>query len=188
MTREDAWHLVCEHTPSDSLRRHMLAVETCMRWYAERLGEDPDAWGLAGLLHDFDYEQHPDEHPLWGLRLLEDRGVDERILKAIASHYEAKTGVAPQTPMERHLFACDELAGLITAVTYVRPSKDIADVEVKSVRKKLKEPSFAAGVDRDDVVNGAERIGVELDIHIGNMLEAMKANAGPLGLGGGNVA
>lgn len=184
MTREDAWHLVCEHTPSDSLRRHMLAVETCMRWYAAKLGSDVDQWGLAGLLHDFDYEQHPDEHPLWGMKLLEEKGTDPEIVKAVASHYAEKTGVEPTTPMERHLFACDELTGFITAVTYVRPSKDIADVEVKSVKKKLKEASFAAGVKRDDVAKGAEMIGLELDEHIANMLEAMKAEALALGLSG----
>lgn len=184
MTRADALALVQEHTPSDSLRRHMLGVETCMRWYASKLGEEVELWGLAGLLHDFDYEQHPDEHPLWGMELLETINADPRVIKAIASHYEAKTGVKPETPMERHLFACDELSGLITAVTYVRPSKNIADVEVKSVTKKLKEPSFAAGVSRDDVYRGAELIEVPIDQHITNMIEAMRGNAEALGLGG----
>ncbi|MBS1724028.1 MAG: HDIG domain-containing protein [Armatimonadetes bacterium] len=184
MTRDEAFELVCAHTPSDSLRRHMLAVETCLRWYARKLEEDEETWGLAGLLHDFDYEQHPDEHPLWGMRLLEQMGVDPVIVKAIASHYADKTGVRPETPLERHLFACDELAGLITAVTYVRPSKSILDVEVKSVTKKLREPSFAAGVNRDDVQQGAQMIGLELHEHIANMLEAMKANAAELGLQG----
>ena len=184
MTREEAWNLVCEHTPSESLRRHMLAVETCMRWYAAKLGEDEDTWGLTGLLHDFDYEQHPDEHPLWGMALLEQKGADPAIVKAIASHYAEKTGVDPESLMERHLFACDELTGFITAVTYVRPSKDIADVEVKSVKKKLKEASFAAGVKREDVTKGAEMIGLDLDDHVANMLEAMRAQAASLGLAG----
>lgn len=184
MTRDVALALMHEHTPSDSLRRHMLAVEACMRWYATKLDEDAELWGVTGLLHDFDYEQHPDEHPLWGMALLDEKGVDSRIVRAIASHYAAKTGVSPESAMERHLFACDELSGLITAVTYVRPSKNIADVEVKSVLKKFKEPSFAAGVNRDDVTNGAEMIGSPLDQHIANMLEAMKASATQLGLEG----
>lgn len=183
MTREEAYALVCEHTPSDSLRRHMLAVECCVRWYARHLGEDEDTWGLAGLLHDFDYELHPEEHPLWGIGMLEEIGVNPVVVRAIASHYAEKTGVQPETPLERHLFACDELAGLITAVTYVRPSKDIADVEVKSVLKKFKEPNFAAGVNRDDVRAGAEMIGLSLEEHIANMLQAMKEEKAALGLG-----
>ena len=162
----------------------MLAVEACMRWYAEKLGEDQELWGLVGLLHDFDYEQHPDDHPLWGMDLLEKLGMDEVVIRAIASHYAAKTGVAPESRMEKHLFACDELSGFITAVTYVRPSKNIADVQVKSVTKKLKEHSFAAGVNRDDVVNGAEMIGLPLEEHIANMITAMSLAAAPLGLAG----
>lgn len=183
MTREEVYALVCEHTPSDSLRRHMLAVECCVRWYARHLGEDEDTWGLAGLLHDFDYELHPEEHPLWGIGMLEEIGVNPVVVRAIASHYAEKTGIQPESALERHLFACDELAGLITAVTYVRPSKDIADVEVKSVLKKFKEPNFAAGVNREDVRRGAELIGLPLEQHIANMLEAMKADKASLGLG-----
>lgn len=184
MTRNEAYNLVCEHTPSDSLRRHMLAVECCMRWYARKLGEDEELWGVTGLLHDFDYEQHPDEHPLWGMNHLKGLGADPVITKAIASHYADKTGVQPETSLERHLFACDELSGLITAVTYVRPSKNIADVEVKSVMKKLKEPNFAAGVNRDDVRQGAELIGVPLEDHVANMIVAMRSEATALGLAG----
>lgn len=182
--RADAWALLVANTPSESLRRHCLAVETCMRGYAASLGEDVETWGAAGLLHDFDYEQHPGEHPLWGMALLREQGWSEEIIQAIASHYEEKTGVTPERPIERYLVACDELSGFITAVTYVRPSKSIHDVEVKSVTKKLKEPSFAAGVNRDDVRRGAELIGLPLDEHIANCLTAMQADAGKLGLAG----
>lgn len=163
-----------------------MAVESCMRGYAQRLGEDVEQWGAAGLLHDFDYEQHPDEHPLWGMALLREQGWPEPVILAIASHYEAKTGVTPTTSIERYLFACDELSGLITAVTYVRPTKSVRDVEVKSVTKKFKEPSFAAGVNRDDVRRGAELIGLPLDQHIANCLAAMQADAEKLGLAGAN--
>lgn len=155
-----------------------------MRAYAEKLGEDVEVWGNAGLLHDFDYEQHPDEHPLWGMALLREQGWPEELIGAIAAHYSAKTGVEPATPIQKYLFACDELSGLITAVTYVRPSKSILEVEVKSVMKKLKTPSFAAGVNRDDVNQGAELVRLPLEEHVGNCLTAMQKDAEILGLRG----
>jgi predicted hydrolase (HD superfamily) len=155
-----------------------------MRGYATMLAEDVELWGNAGLLHDFDYEQHPDEHPLWGMSLLREHGWPEALVLAIAAHYSAKTGVAPTTAIQRYLFACDELSGLITAVTYVRPSKSILEVEVKSVTKKLKTPAFAAGVNREDVTNGAALIGLPIEDHIANCLRSMQRDAKSLGLDG----
>lgn len=161
-----------------------MAVEACLRWYAAKLGEDVEMWGNAGLLHDFDYEQHPDEHPLWGMQRLQELGWPEELIEAVASHYPAKTGVPPTTSLQRHLFACDELSGLITAVTYVRPSKSILEVEVKSVMKKFRTPAFAAGVNRDDVTEGAHLIGLPLEEHIENCLTAMQGKAAELSLVG----
>ncbi len=182
MTRDEALTLMTEHTSSESLQRHMLAVEACMRWYARKLGEDEELWGRAGLLHDFDYEEHPDDHPLPGMKMLEDLGEDPALIRAIAAHYAEKTGVEPESPLERHLFACDEITGFLMACVYVRPSRSIMDLEVKSVTKKLKVPAFAAGVKREDLHHGAELIGVELNQHIANCIEAMRTEADLLGI------
>lgn len=143
-----------------------------------------EEWGLAGLLHDFDYELHPEEHPLWGMDLLESRGVSPSVIRAIAAHYPEKTGVQPESPMERSLFAVDELSGFVTACVYVRPSKSILDLEVKSVTKKFKVPAFAAGVNRDDVRRGAELLGVTLEELVQQVIDGMRAKASELGLAG----
>jgi putative nucleotidyltransferase with HDIG domain len=183
LSRSAALHLLFEHTKSDSLRRHCFGVETCVRWYAERLGEDVEKWGLAGLLHDFDYEAHPEEHPQWGMCLLETMDVPTDVIHAIGAHADY-TGIPRESLLDKYLFACDELSGFITAVAYVRPSKCVLEVEVKSVVKKLKTPAFAAGVNRDDVHEGARLIGLSLEEHIANLIEAMKGNADELGLRG----
>lgn len=185
-TREEAWRLVAEYTTNDSLRRHMLAVETAMRAYAERFSEDPDVWGVVGLLHDFDYERYPDisaeGHPSMGAAILRERRVDEEIVQAILSHAPEITGRRPESKLEKSLFAVDELTGFIVAVALVRPSKQLADVELKSVKKKWKDRAFAAPVNRDEIAHAASELGVPLDEHIQLVLDAMKANAKELGL------
>jgi putative nucleotidyltransferase with HDIG domain len=189
INRESAWSLMCEFTQSESLRKHMLAVEACMRAYARKLGEDQDQWGITGLLHDFDYEKYPtpQEHPFVGNKILEERGYPEDMRRAILSHADY-SGVKRESKMEKTLFACDELAGFITATALVKPGRSLAEVEAKSVRKKMKDKAFARSVNRDDIINGAAEMGVDLEEHIAFCIEAMKEIAGELGLAGANSA
>ncbi len=189
-SRADALALMEAWTASDSLRKHMLSVEAAMVAYARHFGEDEAAWGLAGLLHDFDYERFPNEahaadaeHPAEGVRHLRSLGYPEGILQAILGHAHY-TGVARETRMAKALFAVDELTGLITAAALVRPSRSVLDLEVSSVKKKMKDKAFARGVSREDVVNGAAALGVELDPHIAFVIDAMRTRASLLGLGG----
>ncbi len=188
MEREQAWAIVTEFTESDSLRRHMLSVECAMRAYATAFDSNPDLWGAVGLLHDFDYEMYPDiaveGHPVVGSKILRERGVPEEIIRAILSHAEEITGVIPESDMEKALVAVDELTGFLIAVTLVRPSKSILDVKLKSVRKKWKDKSFAAPVNRQEIEHAAANLGRELDVHIQFVLDAMKNCAKSLGLAG----
>ena len=191
MTRDEALALMHEYTGSESLRRHMYAVEIAMRAMALRAGEDPDRWGLVGLLHDFDYERFPNEvhapdreHPAEGVRLLAARGLPEDMQQAILGH-ATYTGVPRESAMARALFAVDELCGFLTACALVRPSKSLADIEVASVRKKLRDKAFARGVSREDVLRGAEELGVPLEEHIAFVLAALAPREREIGLGGG---
>ena len=187
--RESAWGLLTEFTQSESLRKHALSVEACMRAYARKLAagstEQEDLWGVAGLLHDFDYEKYPsaDDHPYKGNEILKERGYSDEIRRAIMSHAEY-SGVSRDTPMEKALFACDELAGFITAVALIKPGKSLAEVDAKSVRKRMKDKAFARKVNRDDIVKGAADLGVDLEEHIAFCIEALKAIADKLGLDG----
>lgn len=185
MNRKDAWDIVCKYVASEGLRKHMLAVEAGMRAYARRFDKDEDSWGVVGLLHDFDWEIHPNlgEHPVKGAPILREHGVDEEDVRTILSH-GIDTGVPRETLRDKALYAVDELTGLISATALVRPSKDIRDVKVKSVKKKWKDKSFAAAVNRDEIAEGAEELGVELWEHVGVVLEAMKGIAEDLDLDG----
>ena len=189
-SRDQALALLREYTQSESLRKHMLAVEAAMRAYAIRFGEDPDRWGLAGLIHDFDYERYPNAehsstegHPAHGVSVLRQRGWPEDILQAILGH-ATYTGVARESRMAKTLFAVDELTGLVTATALVRPSRSLVEVDARSVRKKMKDKAFARGVNRDDVLLGAQELGVDLDDHIQFVVDAMRASAESLGLAG----
>ncbi len=192
-TRADAWDTVCRHVNDRGLRRHMQAVSAAMRFYAGRLGEDPEAWATVGLLHDFDWEIHPglDEHPIRGADILRAEGWDEETIRVILSHYTAGTGVAREKPIDFALLACDEITGLIIAATLVRPAMDIGGLSVSSLRKKWKDRRFAAGVDREHVAEMTadfSRVcfndGLELWSHIENVLTAMQAEAAELELDG----
>ena len=183
--REAAWALLCEYTQSESLRKHALAVEACMRAYARRLGEEEEKWAIVGLLHDFDYERWPtlENHPYRGAEILEQRGYASDIRRAVLSH-ASYTGVTRESAMEKALFASDELAGFITACALVRPGRSLAGLDARSVRKKMKDKAFARSVSRDDITTGAAAFGVELDEHIAFCIAAVGAVASELGLGG----
>jgi putative nucleotidyltransferase with HDIG domain len=188
--RDETLALMQEYTASDSLRKHMLAVEGAMRAYARKFGEDEERWGTAGLIHDFDYERFPnnthsptEEHPSEGVRVLRSKGYPEDILEAILGHAQY-TNTPRQSKMAKTLFAVDELTGLITATALVRPTKSVHEVDARSVRKKMKDKAFARGVNRDDVINGAQELGVDLDEHISFVIASMQARAADLGLSG----
>jgi len=185
MDRQQSWELLCEYTQSENLRKHALAVEAAMRAFARRFGEDEELWGIVGLVHDFDYEKYPtaQDHPFKGAEILREKGWPEEIVRAVLSH-APYTGITRDSLMEKTLFAVDELTGLITAVALVRPSKNIRDVKIRSVKKKWKDKSFAAGVNRADIEEGAADLGIELSEHIAVVLEAMQGIADDLGLSG----
>ena|SRR5438876_2234522 len=189
MDRNQAWDIVCEFVKSESLRKHMLAVEACMVAYARKFGEDEEKWAITALLHDFDWEIHPEapDHPMKGEPILAGRGVSEEIRRAILSH-ATYSGVPRVSRLEKTLFACDELAGFLTACSYVKPGRSIHEVEVRSVRKKLKDKAFARNVNREDIINGATELGVDLDEHIDFCIRAMQARAAELGLAGAATA
>ena len=185
LTREQAWDIVCEFTKSEGLRKHALAVETCVAAYARKLGEDEHKWSLTALLHDFDWEIHPQapDHPMLGEPMLAERGVDEEIRRAILSHANY-SGVPRVSPLEKVLYACDELAGFITAISYVKPNRSVFEVDAASVKKKMKDKAFARSVNRQDIVEGAQELGVPLEEHVEFCIKAMQERAGDLGLAG----
>jgi putative nucleotidyltransferase with HDIG domain len=187
--RQSAWCLLTEFTQSENLRKHALAVEACMRAYARKFGDDEEKWGVVGLIHDFDYDRWPsqEDHPYRGNEILTQRGWPDEVKKAVMSHADY-TGVARETLMEKALFACDELAGFITAAALVRPDKSIRSLEAKSVKKRMKDKAFARSVSREDIINGAAALGVDLDQHIAFCIDAMKTIAPELGLEGSPAA
>jgi len=183
LSREEAWKLLCEYTQSENLRKHALAVEACMRYYARFWGEDEELWGITGLLHDMDYDQHPslEEHPFVGMEILREKGYPEEVVRAVGAHAD-HTGIPRQTRMEHTLFACDEMTGFVTAVALVRPNKKLAEVDASAVRKKMKDKAFARAVNRDELLRGAEEIGVPFDEHVQNVINAMSGIADEVGL------
>jgi predicted hydrolase (HD superfamily) len=185
LSRERAWALVTEHVQSESLRKHLLGVEAAVRGYARAAGEDEEAWGFVALIHDFDYEKYPDRenHPFRGVEILQNLGYPEWVTRAVLSHADY-TGVARQTPLEKTLFACDELSGFISAAALVRPSKSILDLEASSVVKRMKDKAFARAVPREDLRKGAEELGLPLEAHISNVIGFMRTQADALGLRG----
>jgi putative nucleotidyltransferase with HDIG domain len=189
MERTQALNIVHEYVSTENLIRHMLAVEAAMRFYAARMGEDQDLWGITGILHDFDWEIHPtlEEHPLAGAPILRERGVPEVVVRAVLSHAD-HSGIPRTTPMEKALYACDEITGLITAVALVRPSRSLYDLEAASVKKKWKDRAFAAGANREEIAKSAEEFGVDLWEHVGNVILAMRTIAPELGLEGNLTA
>jgi putative nucleotidyltransferase with HDIG domain len=184
-TRDDAWRLLTEYTKSESLLKHAMAVEAAVRGYARKFGEDEQSWGLVALLHDFDYERWPslEEHPFRGSEILRELGYPEWVIRAILSHADY-SGVARVSLLEKTLFACDEMAGFVTAASLVRPSRSVLDLEPKSVMKRMKDKAFARGVKREDLVAGAELLGLPLEEHIGNVIAFMREEAEALGLKG----
>ncbi len=185
LDRQQAWNILCEFTQSESLRKHALAVEACVVAYARKLKGDEQKWSVTALLHDFDWEIHPQapDHPMKGEALLAERGVDSEIRRAILSHANY-SGVPRESPLEKTLYACDELAGFITAISYVKPRRSVFEVDVPSVKKKMKDKAFARSVNRQDIVEGAEELGVPLDDHIDFCIKAMQEKADDLGLKG----
>jgi putative nucleotidyltransferase with HDIG domain len=185
MQREQAWQILCEFTKNENLRRHALAVEACVLAYARKFGEDEQKWSVTALLHDFDWEIHPEapDHPLKGEPILAERGVSDEIRRAILSH-ASYSGVPRESLLEKALFACDELAGFITAVSLVKPHRSVFEVDPPSVRKKMKDKAFARSVNRDDIIQGARELGVEIDDHIAQSIRAMQSRAPELGLQG----
>ena len=185
LDREQAWNIVCEFTRSEGLRKHALAVEACVTAYARKAGADEQRWGITALLHDFDWEIHPtlEEHPQKGEAILAERGVDEETRRAILSHAQ-HTGVPRVSQLEKTLFACDELAGFITAISYVKPHRSVFEVDVSSVKKKMKDKAFARSVNRQDILDGAQELDIPLDDHIDFCIKAMQARAEELGLKG----
>lgn len=185
MDRDDALKIVRDYVKNENLIRHMLAVEAAMRFYASKFGEDQDTWGITGILHDFDWEIHPtlEQHPLAGASILRERGVPEEIVRAVLSHAD-HTGIPRQTRMEKGLYACDEITGLITAVALVRPSRSLSDLEASSVKKKWKDRAFAAGANREEIAKAAQEFDVDLWEHVSNVIMAMRTIASDLGLAG----